>query len=267
MGENSRIEWTHHTFNPWIGCARVSPACEHCYAELQEAVRWKRVEWGPHAVRHITSDENWRKPLSWNRKALAAHERHRVFCASLADVFEDRRDLDAPRARLWRLIAETESLDWLVLTKRPQHIRTLTPWGDQWPANVWLGTTVEDQRRAGERLPHLIQHSAVVRFLSVEPLLGSVDLRPWLGLIDWVIAGGESGPGARPMHIDWARNVRDQCAEARVAFFFKQWGNYAQVNGQGEQLVRLRTKSERVLDRRTWDQFPQPRTQVADVAQ
>ena len=260
MGEHSAIEWTHHTFNPWIGCARVSPACENCYAELQEAVRWKRVEWGPHAPRHVTSDDNWRKPLTWDRKARILGERHRVFCASLSDVFEDRRDLDVHRERLWRLIEQTPSLEWLLLTKRPQHVRTLAPWHDDWPANVWLGTTVEDQRRAAERLPHLVEHPAVVRFLSVEPLLGPLDLRSHLHQIDWIILGGESGPGSRPMQIDWARSVRDQCGEFGVPLFFKQWGNHAQVGGDGEQLVRLRTKNERLFDGRTWEEFPTPRS-------
>ena len=258
MGEHSGIEWTDHTFNPWWGCARVSPACEHCYAETFSKRIGQKV-WGVHAGRRPLSDNSWREPLRWNTRAANAGARHRVFSGSMCDVFEDRRDLDAHRDRLWRLIGDTPALDWLLLTKRPQHI-PLAPWREEWPANVSLGTTVEDQRRAEERLPHLVQHRAAVRFLSVEPLLGPLDLRPWLGMVDWVILGGESGPGSRPMQIEWARSVRDQSVEFGVSLFFKQWGNHAQVGGSGEQLVRLRTKNERVFDGRMWDQFPKPGT-------
>lgn len=247
MGENTKIEWATHTFNPWIGCSRVSPGCQHCYAESL-AKRTKLVEWGPQAERHVTSDASWRQPLKWAKQAREAGTRPRVFCASMADVFEDRPELFSVRGRLWDLIFRTPELDWLLLTKRPQNISGMVPWVQPW-ANVWLGTTVEDQQRADERIPHLLATPAAVRFLSCEPLLGPVNLDSEhsdgihaLGCgdpyclsrdvlsdcrgVDWVIIGGESGPGARPMHPQWARSIRDQCQAAGVPFFFKQWGGW-----------------------------------------
>jgi len=264
MAKNSGIEWTHHTFNPWWGCARVSPACEHCYAETFSK-RLGRDIWGVNADRRLLSDDYWREPHKWNATAAKTNERHRVFSGSMCDVFEDRRDLDPHRERLWRLIEETPSLDWLLLTKRPENIETLAPWRNNWLPNIWLGTTVEDQRRANERMPHLVKHPSVVRFLSVEPLLGALNLRQWLPEVHWVILGGESGAGARPMQIDWARAVRDQAIEYGVPLFFKQWGNHAQVDGAGDQLVKLRKKNERLFDGRTWDEFPNRRVGVYDA--
>jgi protein gp37 len=267
MAENSTIEWTDNTFNPWEGCARVSPACENCYAETRDKRRLfgPELHWGVRAPRLFHGDAYWKQPLAWNRRAAEAGERRRVFCSSLADVFEDRRDLDPHRARLWRVIEATPNLDWLLLTKRPQNIgRLAAPWSaGSWPSNVWLGATVENQKYADERIPELLRHGAAVRFLSCEPLLGPLDLTRWLGRLAWVIAGGESGPGARPSAIDWIRAVRDQVVGAGVAFHFKQWGNWTPT---GEQLVRLRTKSERRLDGRTWDEFPGPRMPASRVA-
>lgn len=243
MAENSKIEWTHHTFNPWIGCQAVSPACDNCYAE--KLVNGRMA--GDFSQRRRTAESTWRHPLAWDRKAKAAGERHRVFCASLADVF-DNKVPEQWRADLWSLITATPNLDWLLLTKRPQNIAKMLPimWGDGWP-NVWLGTTVENQTEANRRIPHLLAVPAKVRFLSCEPLLGPVDLRfahdeetgecikgGWAmfgaeptARLHWVIAGGESGPGARPMHPQWARDLRDQCAESGVAYHFKQWGEWA----------------------------------------
>lgn len=248
MGDTTGIEWTDHTFNPWWGCVRVSPACEHCYAETF-AARFG-VQWGVKAERKPASEKVWAAPLRWNRAAEKAGVRARVFCASMADVFEDRRDLDAARERLFALIEATPWLDWQLLTKRPEAVMRLVP--ERWkrlPPNVWIGTTVEDQRRANERIPHLLQIPADVRFLSCEPLLGPVNLHSalYIGdeggyeyagsprqMIDWVIVGGESGPGARPMRSSWARSIRDQCAQVGVggfwrtpALFFKQWGDWA----------------------------------------
>ncbi|HEY7770469.1 DUF5131 family protein [Longimicrobium sp.] len=195
MGANTKIEWCDHTFNPWIGCQRVSPGCVNCYAEHTNTyVRVQRAGgnelWGPKGARHVTSDANWRKPLAWNRLAAGnrttawaldkVHVRPRVFCASLADVFEDRPDLVAPRARLFALIQATPELDWLLLTKRPENMVRLAQasgWEGDWPANVWAGCTVEDQQRADERIAHLLAVPAAVRFLSCEPLLGPVDLK------------------------------------------------------------------------------------------
>lgn len=258
MGEQTAIAWTDHTFNPWMGCSKVSPGCDHCYAEAL-GKRSGKVQWGDDAERVVTSDAYWKNPFKWNAVAEAHGVRHRVFCASLSDVFENRDELVEPRARLWNLIASTPSLDWQLLTKRPQNALDLTPWTGPWPANIWIGTTVEDQERAEERIPHLLKIPAAVRFLSCEPLLGPVDLSLWLNLewmdalrlpgaplsfrgeggwgcemfatlagerpsIDWVIVGGESGPGYRWMDIEHARDLRDQCLAAEVPFFFKQWG-------------------------------------------
>lgn len=254
MGEQTAIEWVRntdgskgHTFNPWVGCARVSPGCSFCYAATQDE-RWSGgIHWGKSAPRRITSDANWRKPLKWNRDAEAAGRRDRVFCASLADVFEDRDDLIEPRTRLFRLIQQTPHLDWLLLTKRTENMARMLPWtlgeglggeinnvgGDDrpWP-NIWLGTTVEDQQRADERIPALVGIPAAIRFLSCEPLVGPVDIHgalPYMSALpDWVICGGESGGRkARPMHPDWAREIRDQCAQAGIQFHFKQWGSWA----------------------------------------
>lgn len=253
MAENSTIEWTHHTFNPWIGCTKVGPGCDHCYAESWDArgLQQRETRWGPHAARTRTSAANWRKPLAWNRAAAAAGERHRVFCASLADVFDNHASiLPEWRDDLWRLIEATPNLDWMLLTKRPGNIGNMLPVPfdfDRLYPNVWLGCTVVNQAEANRDIPKLLAVPAAVRFLSMEPLLGPVDLehvKPASGrrfdalrafyagggdrspCIDLVIVGGESGPGARPMHPDWARSLRDQCQAAGVAFHFKQWGEW-----------------------------------------
>lgn len=331
MSENSNIEWTDHTFNPWIGCTQVSPGCLHCYAETRDRRHLlENVDhWGPGAPRYRTGASTWKQPLRWQRVSYAGRFRQcpgcgwrgdvtaddmdcptegcssaaidmevarpRVFCASLADWLDDDGVPIEWLADLLRLIHDTPDLDWLLLTKRPQNwavriegvlkwieatsewetatARTSTPlirlrdWLADWfvlrkpPANVWIGTTVEDQTRANERIPRLLEIPARVRFLSCEPLLRAVDLTrviyhdesercQWDALtgthivldsdsmdavalfedhgrkIDWVIAGGESGPEARPMHPDWGRALRDQCAAAGVPFFFKQWGEF-----------------------------------------
>lgn len=268
MGENTKIEWADHTFNPWVGCSKVSAACTNCYAES-----WSRRTGQPElwaGERRPTSRAYWRKPLLW-QAALAERQREsdepireRVFCASLADVFEARDDLDGLRRGLWELIARTPLLDWLLLTKRPEEVMHRVPehWLRWWPTNVWLGTTVENQEQADERIPHLLRVPARVRFLSCEPLLGPLKLtqldveghpaaepRPgdigWYQIdaltgrntdmarpcpaaprIHWVIAGGESGPRARPSHPSWFRMVRDDCERAGVPFHFKQWGEW-----------------------------------------
>lgn len=264
MAENTAIEWADRTFNPWIGCTKVSPACDHCYAES-----WARRTGQPQlwqGERRRTTASNWQQPLKWNRKAEQTGRRDRVFCASLADVFDNQVPPEW-RADLWSLIGETPHLDWLLLTKRPQNARAMIQAArrdilgspdieDQhvdWPwPNVWLGTTVENQAEADRRIPHLLAVPARVHFLSCEPLLGPVDLtditwpkdRPTFpetddlsdarsalhlvegSRIDWVITGGESGPGARPSHPDWFRTLRDQCAATGVTFFHKQNGEW-----------------------------------------
>jgi len=228
MAENSKIEWTDHTFNPWIGCTKVSPGCDHCYAETWDArgLQQRESRWGPHASRTRTSPANWRKPLAWNRAAEKAGKRARVFCASLADVFDNHASIKLEwRDDLYKLIEATPHLDWLLLTKRPQNVARFVPgWmtPNSWPANIWLGTTVENQTEADRRTAHLARIPAQVRFLSCEPLLGRIT--PNLDGIHWVICGGESGPGARVRDgfEDAARSLRDQCGAAGVAFFMKQ---------------------------------------------
>jgi protein gp37 len=266
VSENTKIEWADHTFNPWEGCQKVGPGCDHCYAEARNA-RFgggQAVNWGPGAPRRRTSDANWRLPLKWNRQAAADGRRFRVFCASLADVFDNEVD-PMWRVDLLKLIAETPNLDWLLLTKRignvrqmmadafragwPEHGSVWERWGEMF-SNIWIGATVVNQAEADRDIRKLLAVPASVRFLSIEPMLGPVNLKeveisgsghhefdpiivanvlhPFAGRprIDWVIVGGESGPNARPMHPQWARNLRDQCAEAMVPFMFKQWGEW-----------------------------------------
>lgn len=266
MGEKTGISWTHSTFNPWIGCTRVSPGCENCYAEAQMDKRWGRVKWGPGSPRVRTSPTNWRGPIRWNSQASPeAGVRQRVFCASLADWLDHDGIPWEWLADLLDLIAKCENLDWLMLTKRPHlwasriagvydwaghnaggrarpGIALARRWLDgQAPGHVWLGTTVEDQRRAEERIPVLMGIPAALRFLSVEPLLGPLKLPllepdtvdPVTGTIegpgprpDWVIVGGESGAQHRPMDLTWARDVVTACQAAEVPVFVKQLGGY-----------------------------------------
>ena len=256
------IEWADYTFNPWIGCEKVSAGCKNCYASVDTYARVSASRglplWGPGSTRHRTSAANWRKPLAWNRKRREAVDwyeyaptiaprdelcvlpsdpgpRPRVFCASLADVFEGRADLDPWRADLWRLIEECDELDWLLLTKRPENVRGSVPaaWlaTEGWPAHVWLGTSAEDQEQARARIPRLWDVEPAVRFVSFEPLLArvSTDLfAPWdYAPIDWMIIGGESGPGARPCDVNWIRDLMRQGREAGASVFVKQLGALA----------------------------------------
>jgi len=338
MAENSNIEWTDHTFNPWRGCTKVSPGCANCYAETLSKRNPKLLgEWGPGKPRVLASEKMWREPLKWNEQTLyqcsscwqtyhrnsrqssgwecycseseptvCETRRMRVFCASLADWLDDEVSIEW-LVRLLMLIRETPNLDWLLLTKRPQNFKkrmqvalklVLKATGgepcneadfiDGWinkqdtiPPNVWIGTTVEDQQRANERIQELLKIPAMVRFLSCEPLLDHVDLTQRQGVgfaipegIHWVICGGESGPKARPMHPDWARSLRDQCRSAGVPFFFKQWGEWSPCPiGDGPDHVTDavfkkgpafdgavwkvgKEKAGRTLDGEIWDQFP-----------
>ena len=294
MAENTAIEWCDATFNPWWGCQKVSPACDHCYAE-RDAKRFApgRVLWGVGSERRTfdvttkAGEKHWAAPLKW-AKTLPAKlgRRPRVFCASMADWL----DLDAPIAEFVRLldtIRLTPELDWLLLSKRIGNWRkrlheawgwtaaldrrrewyALHLWigtwlaGDVPPANIWLGATVVDQGEADRDMPKLLDAAARVRFVSIEPMLAAMDVSPWLrsdcwygsrpgpggrgGVtcwdcnghghqcrrLHWIIAGGESGPHARPSHPDWFRSLRDQCAAAGVPFLFKQWGEWAEQDG------------------------------------
>jgi protein gp37 len=229
MAVTTEISWTDSTWNPWIGCTKVSSACDNCYAEsLSNRHKW--TTWGPRGDRHLT--KTWGEPLKWQRKAaefqIAHGHRQRVFCASLADVFDNHKSiLPEWRIELFDLVRRTPDLDWQFLTKRPQNIAKMIPpsWDDHFPSNVWIGTTTENQEEFDRRWPHIARLPAAVRFISYEPALGPLELPKERGP-SWVICGGESGPGARPMSIQWAREARDQCAAAGIAYFFKQWGGW-----------------------------------------
>ena len=355
MSANSKIEWTDHTFNPWEGCQKVGPGCDHCYAETRNA-RFgggTAVNWGHGAPRRRTSVKNWNLPLKWNAAAdtfMAEHgRRQRVFCSSLADVFDNAVDPQW-RADLFALIAATPNLDWLLLTKRIGNVPKMLGDYKTLPLlpNIWLGATIVNQEEADRDIPKLLAVPARVRFLSMEPLLGPVDLtyvddghahrdvprEEWGSVdndksppglwwnvltgkrtimhggadgewsrtdaaVDWVIVGGESGPGARPMHPEWARSLRDQCEAADVPFLFKQWGEWTPgenvekrvgtvdgawwVDGRWmpsrenlasdddhrddePDLYRIGKKAAgRQLDGRTWDEFPDVLPSRADA--
>jgi protein gp37 len=270
VSERTGIAWTDHTFNPWWGCVRVSPGCENCYAE-RDSKRYGFKLWGPTSDRRFFGDKHWNEPRKWDREAERAGHPSRVFCASMADVFEDRRDLDESRARLFALVEETRNLRWQILTKRPENVERLVPtsWRQAWPDNAWALVTAEDQQRADERIPILLTIPARVRGVSYEPALGPVDFDGdaydgpgWLRgyhaepvhacggdpevcsrrcpepeqtqneRVDWVIVGGESGPGsgdhrARPFDVAWAHSVVAQCRAADVPVFVKQLGDNA----------------------------------------
>lgn len=244
--KDSKISWTDHTFNFVIGCSKVSPGCSNCYADAL-AQRYGWAKWGPGQPRHRTSAAYWKQPIAWDREAQKTNTRPRIFCASLADWLDDEVPI------LWfvallQLIHKTTHLDWLLLTKRPQNWRPrmeaavatgLQNWNwlkGEAPENVWIGTSVENQEWADKRIPALLKIPARIRFLSCEPLLGPLDILPQIARvgitrIDWVIVGGESGPNARPMNLDRARSIRDQCAAAKVPFFFKQVGGCGKDKG------------------------------------
>ena len=251
MGFNSKIEWTTHTFNPWWGCTKVSDGCKFCYAELLSN-RYGHDVWGAGKQRRLLSDKHWQEPLKWNVRAQAEGVHYRVFCASMADVFEEGAP-ESEVSRLWQIIRQTPMLDWQLLTKRPERIAANLP--DDWGAgyrNVWLGTRHQDETVVN-RIDYLVRVPAVVHFLSLEPLIGPLHNLP-LENIQWVIVGGESGPKARPIDEDWVLDIRRQCRAAAVPFFFKQWGG---VN---------KAKSGRALLGRLYDEMPnlpQTRRRVA----
>lgn len=227
MGKITHISWTDHTFNPWWGCVKVSPACTHCYAE-SSSKRFGQSVWGVDAPRRFFGDRHWKEPVGWDDSARRVNNRARVFCASMADIFEKRDELVPWRKRLWELVRMTPYLDWLLLTKRSENILDMTPddFKKAWPENAWAGITTETQEWADKRIPDLMKIPAKVRWLSVEPMLGSMNIEKWLGpdKINWVIVGGESGIGARDMESSWVTDLLAQCRNAGVAFHFKQKG-------------------------------------------
>lgn len=234
MGENTKISWADHTFNPWIGCSPVSTGCKFCYAETF-ATKKLHVRWGNNP-RHITAKSTWDKPLLWNKRAaerlMIDNYRPRVFCASLADVFEDNPQLDAARALLWELIEKTPYLDWLLLTKRPGNFEKFIPlkWKKEKSVarNVWVGTTICNQLEYDVNWPLLRDFCATydvpVSFVSYEPLLGHIT--PNKGVPDWSLIGGESGflKDARPMSLKWVKDLIDSSKSWKNQIFFKQLG-------------------------------------------
>jgi len=289
MAENSKIEWCDHTVNFWWGCTKVSEGCQHCYAEAIDN-RYRpdgSTHWGLGVPRYGRVDKAYDECIALNNKAVKKKTRYRVFINSMSDFL----DAEVDPAWLFRLMhapLRCPSLDFLLLTKRPElwaiqmerlfDLYSKTDLSLFWnrekiPHNVWIGTTVENQARAEQRIPALLKIPARVRFLSCEPLLGPVDLKftnhpeanniagyslcgggeQCSEIIEWVIAGGESGHKARPMEADWVRSLRDQCDEAAVSFFFKQWGG-ANKKAAG-----------RVLDDVTWDEFPEDIMQYEDL--
>lgn len=342
MAERTGIEWCDSTWNPWIGCTKVSPACDHCYAADSTPARTLGIAWGAGQPRRRTSPGNWALPLRWNQQPfvecmacgwrgecrdchavqnpagfhppvaearlcpqciepLLKEARRRVFCASLADVFDNEVPA-AWRADLLHLIFKTPNLDWLLLTKRIGNANVMLEravadvsggdhsWSHQASRgfrHVWLGATICNQAEAERDVPKLLTVPACRRFVSMEPLLGLVDLERACNLagprglggcryglhlaeaLDWVITGGESGPHARPMHPEWLRSLRDQCAAAEVPFLFKQWGEFASVSevaGEGRHhqfpdgatVRRVGKKAAgRLLDGKLHDAFPE----------
>lgn len=251
MAETTGIAWTDSTFNPWIGCTKVSPGCDHCYAAVSTPARTMGIVWGPRAPRQRTSADNWQLPHRWNAQHdefFAKHGRkRRVFCASLADVFDNEVD-PAWRKALWTVVKNTPNLDWLILTKRIGNVAGMLPddWGDYangYP-NVWLGITVVNQAEADRDIHKLLRIPAALWWLSMEPLLEDVSFEGLyaehhdprvhlnvLELLDWVVVGGESGQHARPMNPAWVESLRAQCEATDTAFFFKQWGGKGKDKG------------------------------------
>ena len=276
MGRSSKIEWTQMTWNPWQGCHKLSAGCKNCYMFREK----KRYGQDPDVV--VRS-----KPNTFNLP-LRIKEAQLVFACSWSDFFI--KEADQWRKEAWEIIRQTPHLAYQILTKRIEHAAEQLPWGDgdPWP-NVHLGVSCEDQKALDERVPFLLQTPAAVRWVSLEPLLGPVILddvgggghtsltteidHPEDTRLDWVIVGGESGPGARPMHPDWVRSIRDQCQSAAVPFLFKQWGAWApdclcdtkrphptidRPDGKLGVMFRCGKKAAgRELDGRTWDQFPE----------
>lgn len=234
MAQSSAIEWTDATWNPVTGCTKISPGCKHCYASRMA----KRL--------HAMGQPRYRNGFAVTLQADLVHQPsqwrtpRRIFVNSMSDLFHE----DVPEGYIRRIFAEMQAAHWhsyQVLTKRADRLRDMAA-RLPWPSSVWMGVSVESEAYL-PRVRDLVSAPAAVRFLSVEPLLGRIRRLPLRG-IDWVIVGGESGPRARPMEGEWAREIRDQCLDRGVAFFFKQWGG-----------VR-KDRTGRELDGRTWDEMP-----------
>lgn len=253
MGENTKIEWADHSFSPWWGCVRVDIDCKNCYAE-SNSKRWGHFVWGRSVHRRFFSDKHWNEPLRWNKKAIMKGKVDLVFCGSMCDVFEDRVDLVEPRARLFELIEATDNLIWMLLTKRPENIIKFLDPTTFLPHNAWLGLSAGDGRILNGRLPAFQTACNIlnpdVKFLSAEPLIGPLDL-PEDFRFDWIIAGGESGTGARPMKLTWAMDILYNALDDDIPFFFKQWGEY---DDQGRKIGRK--EAGRILLDKEWNETP-----------
>ena len=244
MADTTIIAWTDHTFNPWMGCEKVSDGCKNCYALTLTKNRMGLDLWGSQSPRQVTKAP-WSNVLKWNRDAGRDGVIRRCFTASLCDVFEDHPTANATRPRVWDIIRQCQNLHFQVLTKRPERIADNLPsdWGAGWN-NVWLGTSVEDMRVA-KRVDYLRDIPSAVRFISYEPALGSLNDLDITG-IDWIIYGGESGSGYRPENKQWARDMHAKCAANSTAFFHKQSSGY-------------KTELGIELDGRIVREYPSPR--------
>lgn len=285
MGENSKIEWCHHTWNPWRGCTKVSSGCAHCYAEKLSHRNPRSLGiWGDNGSRAVGSESYWREPFKWNQQAQSERVRRRVFCGSLMDAAEDRPELEPLRERMKETVEAAHWLDWLLLSKRPENYSRM--FWDVWPENAWAGTSAEDDETFRRRTSYLMRVKAVVRFVSCEPMIGRIDIPA--GVLrsgDMVIVGGESGRGARAMNPEWVRWMRDTCSAWGIPFFFKQWGEWAwapddlnygdatkylkdrfgkhveiEFHSDGRTSARVgKERAGRLLDGREWNQFPDPK--------
>lgn len=238
MPDRTAIEWTDATWNPVTGCTKISPGCAYCYAEAI-TLRFKRGgPFLPGKTTIVLHPERLEAPSKWKSPK-------RIFVNSMSDVFHEEVPF-AFISKIFDVMRDNPRHTFQVLTKRPEHMFKYISSPDfvDWPDNAWIGVSVENQYWADRRIPLLTKVPARVRFLSVEPLLKEVDLKPLLVGIHWVIVGGESGPKARPIDPRWVRQIRDDCKDTGVAFFFKQWGGrHSKANG-------------RLLDQTTWSQFP-----------
>lgn len=270
MAKQTNISWCNHTFNPWIGCTKVSEECRDCFAESVAGSRpLIKTLWGPGKSRRPASEQTWRDPVRWNAAAVHSGERKKVFCASMSDVFDHEAPAGA-RARLFALIQSTPQLDWQLLTKRPEFIREQLQEIGVWERlplpNVWIGFSAGDQENFDKRWPIIRQIPTVVRFCSYEPALGPIVLPPdTVGQLDWLICGGETHQEkymGRKMDPEWAQSIRDQCLRKGVSFFFKQWGNWIPEGDRhdwhGKTSARFAKEGE-ILGNLKWKQFPTPK--------
>lgn len=263
--------WWDFTFNAWWGCEKVSPACKFCYAERDSLSQGDF--WGANGNRRFFGDKHWNDPIRWNRKATEEGTRKKVFCLSMGDIFEDRRDLDSARLRVFTdLVPNTPNLDWMFVTKRIEKAMDLVPssWRDKWPDNAWVITSIENQDYLEKRMPYLSKIPARVRGISAEPLCGPVDFTGWENSIEWMITGGESGDEnlVRIAPPDWYRGLRDWCIKNNKPFYFKQWGEYRPLyDGEKcEENVKVingipmvakgKKKAGYLLDGKSWFEFP-----------